>query len=177
MQAEEANTQESSSSNAKKKDRKRHDQHISAFFRKIRAIPCQMIKAFGQRSYYKPDDLAKNMTCFSEIFNRIFCPIFKINRDKIYEAFLDFIVLKQVEDKATKILNLFLEEGLVSEAYAQKFKKMLKLRKKPSKTNFIYFYRNNMCFKAITIWALTQINRNMPYLRFNSFSNDLVQCL
>lgn len=136
-----------------------------------------MVKAFGQSSYFGKIDLKKNTICFSEIFNRIFCPIFQIDRDKIYEAFLDFIVLGLSENKATNTLKLFRKEGLVSEAYAQKFESILQLRKYPTKKNFIYFYRNNMCFRAITDWAIWQINQNMPFLMFKSFIIDFVQCL
>lgn len=153
------------------KVRKRPDLHISTFSRRIRKIPRQMIVAFGQTSYYRPSDLKKNMICCSEIFNRIFCPIFcpipLINHGKLIEAFLDFIVLAESKIKATKTLNLFREEGLVSEAYAHKFEKMLVLKNKHSKKVFIYFYRKNMCFRAITDWAIWQINQNMPSLMFN----------
>lgn len=83
------------------------------------------------------------------------------------EAFLDFIVLAESRDKANKTLYLFREEGLVSEAYAHKFEEMLKLRNKHSKKVFIYFYRNNICFRAIKDWAIWQINQNMPSLKLN----------
>lgn len=161
--------------------RKRPDVLTTAFSRRIRNIPRQMIVAFGQTSYYRPSDLKKNMICCSEIFNRIFCPIFcpipLINHGRVIEAFLDFIVLAESKIKATKTLNLFREEGLVSEAYALKFETMLLLRNNHSKKVFIYFYRNNMCFRAITDWAIWQINQNMPFLIFKSFIIDFVQCL
>lgn len=159
------------------KNRKRHDQYISAYFRKIRSAPSLMINIFGQRSYFKPDDLRKNMICFSEVFIRIICPVFSMHFENIYEGFLDFIVLKHVEAKAIKILNLFKDNGLVDEAYAKKFMKMLKLRKYPTKKNFIYFYQNNSCFSQITDMSLDQIHQNMPYLEFSSFINEFVPSL
>lgn len=162
------------SSDCSKKDRKRHDQYISAYFRKIRSIPSLMINKFGQRSYFKPDDLRKNMICFSEVFSRIFCAIFSVHLENIYEGFLDFIVLKHVKAKAIKILNLFLDEKHVDEKYAKKFEEMLKLRKYPTKNNFIYFYQNNTCFRQMTDMSLAQIHQNMPHLEFSSFINEFV---
>lgn len=152
--------------------RRRHDVYFCQVFRFIKGIPSVMIMSFGQRSFYKSNDLEKNMVCLGEIFNRIFCPIFPVDRNEIWEAFLDFVVLKGVGDRVKKIFILFKNEGLVSCGYEVKFMTMLRMRNKPSLRTLSYFYQNNMCFRSMVNWIEAQVNINIPDLKLNSFMND-----